>query len=166
MYGNADDFVEYHEARNRTIPGTWDNDYINAALLVASEWINNIYGSSFIGYKNDFNQVDEWPRISATTQTIPIYTFPEDAIPDRVVYATYEAAFRQATTPGSLQTDYTPGKYKSVTVQGAISVDYAQFSSSAEAQTQIGIVDSLLEPLLDPTSGASISSLSGVSSRV
>lgn len=168
FYGDATGFEAYNEARGRTIPGTWDTAFIQAALLVASEWIDNMYGPSFIGYKTGgFTQEQEWPRTNAVvTISEPYYNIPTNQIPDRVVKAAYEAAFRQGTTPGSLQTDYTPGKYKSVEVTGAIKVDYATFNSAAETQVQIGVIDNLLLPLLNGNSAALMSGLSGAASRV
>jgi len=165
-YGSYEGFIEYHEARGREIPDTWDNDFIEAALLVATEWLDGVYGPSLSGEKvGGFTQTLEWPRLNAFTNTCPIYIFPQDEIPVRVINATYEAAFRQGTSPGSLSVDYTPGKYKSVTVEGAISVDYAQFSSSSDIQVQIGIIDRLMYPLLTGT-GSGFSPLSGGVSRV
>lgn len=167
MYGDAAGFVAYHEARGRSLPATWDDDSINAALLAASEWIDNIYGSSFIGYKSGgFLQAREWPRKSAVVEcSIPAYLFGEAEIPDRVENATYEAAYRQMVTPGSLQVDYTPGKYKKVSIDGALSVEYAQIDVG-DIQVQIAAVDSLLWPLLDKDSPIMSSSLSGGAGRV
>jgi hypothetical protein len=93
------------------------------------------------------------------------YIYPDTEIPDRVIYATYEAAFREATTPQSLQVDYTPGKYKSVTVDGVLTVEYKDVAVS-DLAIQISKVDNWLWPLLDGNSTASFSSLSGGSSRV
>ena len=168
MYGTAAGFVDYHEARGRVIPGTWDDDSIESALLAASEWIDNVYGPSFIGYKTEgFEQEREWPRTSAivVSNEYTPFTYDTDAIPGRVVKATYEAAWRHATTPGSLMTDYTPGKYKSVSIDGAMSVEFRQFDNAYEVQVQIGAVDTLLWPLLDCASGGRNSSFSGGSGR-
>lgn len=143
-------FTEYHEQRGRIIPGTWDDTQIEAALLIASEWIDNIYGSLFIGQKTDgFLQEREWPRINASVLDIRYpYIFGRNEIPERITKAVYEAAWRQASNPGSLMVDYTPGKYKSVDIHGAVAVEYAQFSSSAEIQTTYPIIDSILSLLL------------------
>ena len=167
-YGTATGFAEYFAARGIALPGTLDDDAIDAALLVASEWIDHVYGPSFIGYKTDgFEQEREWPRKSAVIySTIPAYLYADTAIPNRVLSATYEAAYRQVITPGSLEVDYTPSKYTSVTVEGAISVDYAAFSSSSEVQIQIGTIDKLLWPLLDDQAPSSMSGSSGPASRV
>lgn len=164
-YGSDEDFVSYITSRGRDIPGTWDDGAIDAALLVASEWIDNVYGSSFAGYKTGgFAQEREWPRAGAYTNSYPSHVFADSDIPTRVAHATYEAAYRQLTLPGSLQVDYKPNKYKRVSVDGAISVEYAQFSSSADVQSKFSVIESLMAPLLTAT-GANLSPLSGGTSR-
>lgn len=179
-YGDATGFEAYFTARNKNISGSWHTTAINAALLVASEWIDGCYGNFFIGEKTGgFTQEREWPRKSATVVEkqsryslepsfgfVAYYTFPDTEIPERVINATYEAAYRQLTTPGSLEVDYTPGKYKSVSIDGALSVEYQQINSYTEVQLQIGAVDRLLWPLLDSSMGGGMSNLSGGSSRV
>lgn len=169
-YGTVAAFVDYHEARGREIPGTWDDVVISAALLAASEWIDAVYGPSFVGRKKDgFLQTREWPRVSAIIKDTgywgEYYVFPDTAIPDRVINATYEAAWREATTPQSLQVDYTPGKYKSVTIEGALEVEYRDVNAS-DLMIQISKVDHWLWPLLDNNSSANFSSMSGGTSRV
>ena len=169
-YGTVAAFVDYHEARGREIPGTWDDTVIAAALLVASEWIDAVYGPSFTGYKTaGFTQEREWPRAGTLVRSTgywgDYYAYPDTEVPDRVEYATYEAAWREATTPQSLDIDYTPGKYKSVTIEGALSVDYREVNAP-DLMIQISKVDNWLWPLLDNGSGASLSSLSGGSTRV
>lgn len=168
FYGSAEGFREYHEERGREIPATWDNDKIDSALLVASEWLDSIYGDIWIGYPKDgFEQELMWPRKDATIfNIIPPYTFEDDVIPLRVINATYEAALREATTPGSLMIDFTPSKYKSVRVEGAIQVEYNSFFSSSEIQTQLTTVQSLMAPLINPESAGSFSLLTGRSVRV
>lgn len=143
-------FTEYHEQRGRVIPGTWDGGDIEAALLVASEWVDNIYGNLFIGQKTDgFLQEREWPRINASILDVRYpYMFGRDEIPERITKAVYEAAFRQASSPGSLMIDYTPGKYKSVNIHGAVAVEYEQFAFASEVQSTYPIIDSLLSVLL------------------
>lgn len=171
IYGDATGFAAYWAARGVELPGTLDDDAIDAALLVASEWIDGVYGPSFVGHKTSgFLQEREWPRTSAVVQASgqwgEYHTFATDAIPDRVKNAAYEAAYRHVITPGSLQVDYTPAKYKSVSVEGAISVDYAMFSNASEVQIQISAIDKLLWPLLDQNAIGSVSGLSGPSSRL
>lgn len=170
-YGDATGFTAYFTARGKTVSGSWHTADINAALLVASEWIDGIYGPSFIGHKTGgFTQEREWPRTGAQARATGVwgsyYNFPTDVIPDEVKNATYEAAYRQLSTPGSLSVDYTPAKYKKLSIDGAVSLEYAQFSNAAETQTKLTIVDTILALLLDSNSPNQMSSLSGSMSRV
>lgn len=167
IYGDATGYAAYHTARGRTVTG--DTTAQNAALLVAADWIDGVYGPMFVGSKTSgFLQEREWPRKSAYVRSTgeygDYYTFPNDAIPDQVKYAAYEAAYRQMASPGSLQSDYKPPKYKKVTVEGAISVEYNQFNSGIEAQTSFTVIDKLLMLLID--SDDVLSPLSGSASRV
>lgn len=161
-------FTIYHEDRGREVPGTWDDGLITSALIIASEWIDNTYGPSFIGQKTGgFVQPREWPRLGAVINDARYaYVFPTDVVPEQVIDAVYEAAWRQANKPGALLVDYTPGKYKSVNVQGAVSVEYAQFSSASEVQTMYPIIDQLLYWLIDGSSSGAMSSFSGAITRV
>lgn len=167
-YGDVAGFIEYHESRGRDIPAQWvhdDNAVILASLLVASEWIDHVYGKLFVGFKTGgYVQEREWPRTSAVSNDYPHHVFGTSEIPVEVIRATYEAAFRQATTPGSLMMDYIPNKYKKVAISGALSVDYADFTSSVDIQTKIGIIDSILESILDQK--GDLSMLSGAATRV
>lgn len=164
-YGSIQGFVDYHEARGRTVHANWHDEFIAAALLVASEWIDSVYGKLFTGYPTGgYNQERQWPRTAAWAYINPIYNFPTNAIPKEVEYATYEAAWQQANSPESLSVNYTPNKYKKAAVDGAVSVEYAQFSSSADLQMQLTSVDRWLAILLNPH--ADLSPFSGATTRV
>ena len=166
FYGSAADFQTYHSARGRTILPTWDDATIEAALLVSSEWVDNNYGEQFSGYKTDgYPQTRQWPRNQAITNTFPQYVFEDTEIPDEMADATYEAAFRELTTPGSLNVDFTPNKYLSASVEDAVEVKYAQNLTLETSQVQIRVISSILFPLLDPDKTASFSGLSGDISR-
>ena len=158
-------FEAYFDARGVERPATMTDPIVTASLLVASEWIDSVYGPSFIGYKTGgFTQDREWPRTLAVVNTFPYFAFPTDEIPSQIIDAVYEAAWRHATTPGSLLADYTPAKYKSVSIEGAVSVEYAAFNSASEIQKSFPRIDQLLSDLLD--NGKSVSSYSGAASRV
>lgn len=168
FYGTAVAFEEYHEARGRTISVSWDTPAIETALLVASEWLDAAYGTKWIGYPtNGFTQTRQWPRAEATVpNSTPEYTYTDSTIPDPVVYAVYEAAFREATTPGSLTVDVKPKKYKSARIEGAVSVEYnLSLESAFDNQLIITVIQSLMAPFLDPAKGA-FSALSGAAERV
>lgn len=171
MYGTADGFVTYFTERNKDVT-PYDDAEINAALIVASEWIDGVYGSTFVGRKTGgFLQENEWPRVNATVfdgegDFANYYTFPDNTVPTEVIRATYEAAFRQLVSPGTLNPDYTPNKYKRVAIDGAISVEYTQFSNASETILSISNIDMLLYKLLDRSNAGAMSGLSGPSSRV
>lgn len=166
MYGSAEEFRDYHESRGRISPGLWDDEYISSALLVATEWLDATYATSFIGYKTGgFPQEREWPRTNAQIYTPnSTFTFQDDEIPERIKQATYEVAWREATSPGALNIDFTPSKYKRVAIEGALSVEYASNFSSSDVQLQIKVIKGILAPLL--CSDGNFSSLSGSVSRV
>lgn len=166
-YGNATDFRTYHTARSRSIPAEWTDEVIEAALLVATEWLDRAYTDLFIGYKLEFLQTLEWPREAAETSTYPSYVFPNDVIPDQVVDATYEAAYREATENGSLQKDYDPAnnKYNKTRVEGAIDVEYNNsLDQASDFQLQIPVINSILKPVLNES--ANLSGLSGAAHRL
>lgn len=154
MYGTAAGYEAYHLERDNDIPADSAEDEINAALLVASEWIDAIYGLQFPGLKVGMrSQVREWPRTGAYDRYG--YVVASDAVPREIEQATYEAAWRQLVSPGSLTLDYTPGKYKRASVDGAVSVEFANFSSAADFQKQFPIIDRIISPLLVGAGGYS-----------
>lgn len=165
-YGDIADFKAYHDARGQPVPGGdggWSDASIEAALLVASEWLDARYGPSFSGYKSGLrDQIRQWPRIGAYDRDEQVIA--DGVIPVEVLNATYEAAFRQRTTPGSLSIDWTPGPYKRVAVSGAVSVEYAQFSAAQDVQSQFQIIDEIIAPLLTGT--GAMSRLTGQVARV
>lgn len=167
FYGTAAGFTAYHDARGRSeqlAALDLDDAQIEAALLVASEWIDGKYFVNFCGVKVGMrDQIREWPRMGVTD--VNGYPIDQNSIPREVENATYEAALRQLVTPGSLSVDYTPGKYESVSVDGAISVKFAKFNSAYETQTQFAVIDAILSPLLSARNG-NFSSFSGAAVRV
>lgn len=167
-YGNVDDFKTYCTSRGKSLPETWTNDMIESALLISSEWLDGEYEDIFIGYKaNGYKQERSWPREAAVVQSFPYYLFAKDEIPQQVEKAVYEAAFRNLTSPGSLQVDFTPTQYKSVRVEGAISVEYnSSITYASDAQTEIPVIEILMRDLIDYDKTGSFSRLSGRVSRV
>lgn len=141
-YGTDAGFRTYHTARGSDVVAFTD-PAIAAARLVASEWLDSRYKRSFPGLKvGQRSQIREWPRTGAIDSNG--YVIVSDSIPTEVENATYEAALRQLISPGSLSVDWTPNKYRRASVDGAVSVDYREFSSAAEVQTQFAIIDEIL----------------------
>ena len=166
IYGNARDFTDYLTSRGFEIPNDWDDEKINAALLVASEWLDSQYENLWIGYKVTFEQERSWPRQLAVVQFYPYHVYSTTDIPDQVVKATYEAAKRELTSQGSLQVDFQPSQYSSVSIYNAVTVEYNSNSSAGDVQVQIPIIQSLMSDLLDSNKLGGGSSMSGVAVRV
>ena len=167
IYGNAEDFKTYLEERGFEVPETWDNEKINSALLVSSEWLDNHYENFWIGYKVDFHQERSWPRQSAVVMSFPSYTYTTDEIPTQVVQATCELARRELTNQGSLSVDYQPSVYNSVSVYNAVTVEYnPSITSAGDTQIQIPTVQNLMSLLIDPEKGSDLNGMSGKAVRV
>lgn len=166
IYGNAQGFEEYLTSRGFDVPIDWDEDKINAALLVASEWLDSQYESLWIGYKVTFEQERSWPRQLAVVQSYPYHVYSTTDIPVEVEKATYEAAKRELTSQGSLQIDFQPSQYSSVSVYNAVTVEYNSNASAGDVQVQIPVIQSLMSSLLDSNKLGGGSSMSGVAVRV
>lgn len=161
FYGTVAGFKSYFTARGNTLAAAEDDPDIQAALLVASEWLDAAFLDSFDGLKvGGRAQIREWPRQGVTD--IYGYSIPDDTIPREVESATYEATWRQLQTPGVFFKDYTPAKYKSVSISGAVSVEYAT-GSAYDFQTQQPMIAAILRPLFSCYSESS--ALSGAVSR-
>lgn len=147
FYGTVVGYKAYHLARGHDI-AVREDDEIESDLLVASEWIDARFRSQFNGTKTgDRSQFRDWPRTDATD----IYGHELSGIPHELEYATYEAAAIQGANLGALSVNFTPGKYESVSVDGAVSVKYARIMNVFEAQTQYAIINEILAPILTGT---------------
>lgn len=154
-YGAADQFRAYCDDRGIIIPeGTPLDDRVS--LVIASEWLDYTFRDAFPGVKLlGRAQEREWPRM---------LTVEFDAIiPKEVLYATFEAAAIQANSPGSLSVNYTPNKYKSLSVDGAVSIEFRNFDSAEETQTDYIRIRQILAPIL--TGGGNASRITGSSFR-
>lgn len=161
FYGSAMGFITYCSERGYAAPT--DVLEIEAKLIIASEWIDAIYRSNFPGIKTDGREQErEWPRRGA--YDIYYYDIPVDEVPREVIFATYEAALREFDSPGALSKDYTPSKYKSAAVSGAVSVTYATFDNVREAQTKFAKVAEWIAPIL--ITNADSSNLVGSAFRI
>ena len=144
-YGTTIKFENYHIARGRD-PSVFEYEDVEAALLIASEWLDGSFRDRFPGLKVGMReQVREWPRTAVLDRNgyavSPLY------VPNEIESATYEAAYRHLQTPGSLQVDYTPNKYSEVAVEGAVRVKYNNLDAST-IQKNFPIIGYILDGLL------------------
>lgn len=158
-YGSIAGADAYHLVRGNILWAGLDSDDKTAALLRASEWLDGNYRSSFPGLKTGQRaQVREWPRSSA--YDIYGYILPSNAVPVEVENGTYEAALREAATPGSLSVDFVGSDViKQASVDGAVSVTFGGDGSASDAQVVMPSVDAILAPIL--TGNGSTGGLSG-----
>lgn len=144
-YGTAVDFRAYHTERG-TLSDIYSDKTVNAALLLASEWIDARFRTLFDGEKIGMReQVREWPRSGAVD--FHGDAVATDRVPLEVEHATYEAALVQLVTPGSLSVNYTPSQYSQVSIDGALSVTYMPYSSADQLQTQYKKIEEILSAL-------------------
>lgn len=167
FYGNVEDFKKYLLERNIKVDTAWTDVAISSTLLVVSEWLDNVYENIWIGYKTDgYDQERSWPRTNAITVTYPSHIFDKTVIPEEVNKAVYELAYRQLQNPQFLVGEYSPNKYRSVTIHGAVSVEYSQGSGSVwDVQSTVPVVQSLMSFLIDPNKSGN-DSFSGRVDRV
>lgn len=160
FYGAVADADTYHSDRgNSGWSGT--DDEKETALLRGSEYIDHNFRSSFPGYKAGLRaQTREWPRDWA--YDYENNAIPSDEVPIEVEEATYEAALRELTDPGSLFPDFTPGQQTKREKVGPLEVEYTSPQGLASAKVMVTRILGILHPVL---TGRPQSSLAGQSVR-
>lgn len=166
IYGTIAGADTYHEARGNVVWAGYDEDDKAAALLRGSEYIDATYGRMFAGLKvNGRAQVRQWPRSGAFD--IDGNTIPVDEIPLEAQNASYEAALREAATPGSLSPDFVAADgIKQASVDGAVSVTFHGSGTIEDAQPVIQIIDAIIAPLLAGDGAGFATGLAGSRVRV
>lgn len=96
-------------------------DARDAALIRATQYIDGRYRGQWQGLRTTVEQLLAWPRTGVKDEDGA--TIADDVIPRVVIYATCEAALREASSPGSLTPDMER-ETKRETV-GPITVEYA-----------------------------------------
>lgn len=156
QYGTEAGFEAYCEARGYTMPA---GDAL-AALVRASTWLDATYRSRFPGRRvAGRTQELEWPRTGATD--VSGEEVADDENPVEIEQATYEAARRELTTPGSLAPDFTPldGVKRVRKKVGDLEkeTEYRDApSSAANAMPVFAVIDGILSGLLGRPSGGSV----------
>lgn len=155
-YGTAAAFTSYHTERGRDV-SEYDEAAISVALLVASEWLDGSFGHRWPGYKvGDRNQqVRDWPR--SWVQDREGYPVDAETVPVEIENATYEAALRHLTDPTGLLVDHTDDRYRRVSIDGAIAVEYRGLNAM-QVQKQFPVIGNILAPIME--GGGNLSALS------
>ena len=158
IYGSVSGFRSYHLARGIDI-GSYTDAKIAAQLLNATEWIDATFRNDFQGWKLEpFTQEREWPR----TGVVDYYGYAvlSTVVPVQIERATYEAAFRMLQNANAFNPVVTGNKYKRVSIDGALSVEYAN-QTIESMREQVPIIGQVLSALLESRGRDS----SGLSSR-
>src|SRR5689334_1390384 len=134
---------DYFDARGNT---TWTDstDDKEAALIRATAAIDAAYGSRFQGYRTNFREQDlQWPRTGAYDNEGNIIA--GDEIPQELINATCEAAYRELTAVGSMMPDVERGGDIRLIKAGTVAIEYGP---GASAYTTFTLIDSILAPIL------------------
>lgn len=115
-----------------------------------SQYIDSLYGARFVGEPVDpFTQERAWPRRNAVVGGVAI---PDTTIPNAVIYASFYAAFQEATNPGSLTAVGSASTNIKREKVGELETEYQSSSSSGsfvDGLTPImTVVDGMLAPYL------------------
>ncbi len=150
IYGSLAEANTY--MTDRGYAWTGDDAAKNAALLRAAEYIDSlgtVRPCLWVGVKSGGrSQVRQWPRIGATDE----FGDPLDSteVPQEIINAAYEAAWRELASPGSLNPDYVASDtFKSAKV-GPLEVTYAESSESGGIPTRpvVSVIDALIKQFL------------------
>lgn len=158
FYGTVAAADAYHAARANT---AWAGDDVakQAALIRASVYIDGryrkhmpsgVWQSLFPGVKTEGRgQAREWPRTGA--QDYEGHALSAEEVPLEVEQATYEAALRELTEPGSLTPDYVAATAIKREKVGPLETEYAVASGAegaASVRPVISAIDELIAPVL------------------
>lgn len=152
-YASEDAFETYCDDRGVT-PADGDAE---AALIRATQWIDNTYRARFPGSRvNGRDQALEWPRSEATDAAGN--DLDDDAVPVEIVRATCEAALRELTEAGSLAPDLDRGGQIKELQAGSVRVVYG---ANAASTTSFQAIDGILSGLIGSASTMFASAVRG-----
>ncbi|RZZ90601.1 DnaT-like ssDNA-binding protein [Pseudoxanthomonas winnipegensis] len=158
MYGTLQGADAYHLARGNAAWAAGAEAARTAALVRATDYIDGryryqlpsgIWQSMFTGVRTDGRaQPNEFPRTGAVDYDGN--ALPSDEVPVEVVNATYEAALRELTAPGSLSPDFVSSEQVTREKVGPIEVSYGSSTAAGAPPNRpvIPAIDEILAPLL------------------
>jgi hypothetical protein len=147
-YGDDDGLTAWLGANGYSLPVGAPS----AAVLRqrGSTYIDGAYGDRFSGSPTGgASQEREWPRTGASDRYGN--ALAPDAVPVRVVEASYYAAYLEAKKPGLLSLTYTPGTQKVLTEVKGIKWTVVGDASSDGSMVPVSTaIEGILAPLLSP----------------
>ena len=147
-YGSDDEFQAYATAAGYTLP---DGGNITAARQRGSVYIDGSYEPFFPGVPTDPVQERSWPRTGAVDRYGR--SLDPDAVPQRVINASYEAAYLELQEPGSLSATISGNERIKTLKAGSVEIDYADSTSTdaiSGAIPKATVIEGILAPLLQP----------------
>lgn len=117
------------------------------ALRLATQYIDNVYGSNWRGRQKIQEQALDWPRQEARDDDD--FFRDSDSVPQEVKDATFEAAIRSLS--GALQPDITtPGTIKRTKDKVDVLEQEIEYFGGGSQTVEFTVIDDILEPLLIP----------------
>lgn len=139
-YMSITEATNYHN--NRGNADGWDNiDDKDAALRLATDYIEQTYRGRWGGRRYKFDQALDWPRVDVPWKDSPRDYRPYDVIPAELKNACAELALR--TYSGALKSDL--GRE---TIEETVDVITVKYAQGTARQTEYAIVDGWLKSLL------------------
>ncbi|WIF69748.1 hypothetical protein QN096_11615 [Metapseudomonas otitidis] len=157
-YGTLAGASAYHAARGNGAWGSSTDDLQQAALVRASSFVDGLGTRlpepgkavlAFPGQKTGGRaQLLQWPRAGATDRNGD--AIDPDLVPVEVEYATYEAALRELSAPGSLRPDFVRAGTVKREKLGPLETEFFDNTDvGADAVLPVlAVVDQLLAPLM------------------
>lgn len=122
---------------------------IGAAIIRGRRWLDLTYRSRWPGEATAESQTTAWPRSDVVTDVGLVY--PDDNIPQDIIDANAEAAWRELQSPGSLSPDQERGGAIKSLKAGSVEIVYAD---GATAGTVFVTIDNLVGSWLLPAASA------------
>jgi hypothetical protein len=115
-------------------------------LIVATQYVDGVYGSRFSGYAALSTQGLEWPRKNAIDQNG--WLLSSAAVPDAVKFAMYEVAFRLLTVDALPDTAASDKAIKETMDQIGPLKRQREYDQFVARVPSFPLVDAILAPLL------------------
>ena len=120
-----------------------------AALRMATQYINVTYRLRWKGIKIDKDQALDWPRLSVVDRDG--YNVAADALPQAIKDACAEMALREVTETNSLIVDEaSPGRIKRETDKVGAIESTVEYMGGRSQQKKFTLIDRILSDLIEP----------------
>lgn len=151
-YGTNGAADTYHSERGNAAWAAFTADQKTQARLRGSVWLDATYGGRFPGYKTGRREQErEWPRTGFEEETVMDRNcdlIPADEVPVEILNASYEAALREAASPGSLSPDFTAANAIKREKIGPMETEYFNAGGVEQALPIVTLIDGILAPLI------------------